>query len=148
MLAASPTGEHNPPNEIASSSSTDETATTTCTDVATLLLSPPNSEMLKVIVHSPPTGSADEIATISTSSVLAPTNAVAFEVGPSEFAFTSSGHQPVEKPLLCDYNELNVKTIKMVLKIRDITLDYERVCLFELEINKFQSLTPPFDKKT
>ncbi len=60
-----------------------------------LQMLPPNSKMLEVIVQSPPTGSADEIATISTSSVLAPTNAVAFEVCPSEFASTSSGHQPV-----------------------------------------------------
>jgi hypothetical protein len=95
VLAASPIGERNPTNEIASSSSTDETATTTSTDVATLLLSPPNGEMLEVVVQYPPTGSADELATISTSSVLAPTNAVASEVGPSEFASTSSGHQPV-----------------------------------------------------
>ncbi|CAK9871908.1 unnamed protein product [Sphagnum jensenii] len=88
------TNEHDQANGIASSSSGDQTATTS-TDVATLLLSPPNSEMLEVLVQSPPPISTDEIATNSTSSsFLAPINAVAFEVAPSEFASTSSGHQP------------------------------------------------------
>ncbi|CAK9269204.1 unnamed protein product [Sphagnum jensenii] len=84
------TNEHDQANGIAPPSSGDQTA-----DVATLLLSPQNSEMLEVIVQSPPTSSPDEITTSSTSgSFLAPTNAAAFEVAPSEFASTSSGHQP------------------------------------------------------
>jgi hypothetical protein len=94
LAANAETNEHDQVNGIASSSSGDQTATTS-TDAATLLLSPPNSEMLEVIVQSPPAISTDEIATNSTSSsFLAPTNAVAFEVAPSEFASTSSGHQP------------------------------------------------------
>ncbi len=94
LAASAETNEHDQANGIASLSSGDQTATTSI-DVATLLLSPPNSEMLEVIVQSPPTSSTDEIATNSTSSsFLAPTNAVAFEVAPSEFASTSSGHQP------------------------------------------------------
>ncbi|CAK9218383.1 unnamed protein product [Sphagnum jensenii] len=93
------TNEQDQANGIASSSSGDQTATTS-TDVATLLLSPPNSEMLEVIVQSPPTSSTDEIATNSTtSSFLAPTNA---EVGPSEFASTSSGHQPATHFTMAD----------------------------------------------
>jgi hypothetical protein len=39
-------------------------------------------------------------------------------------------------------NELHVITMKMQLKIIDTTLDYERVCLFELNFNKSLSLTP------
>ncbi|KAH9572521.1 hypothetical protein CY35_02G155600 [Sphagnum magellanicum] len=96
------TNEHDQANGIASSSSGDQTATTS-TDVATLHLSPPNSEMLEVIVQSPPAISTDEIATNSTSSsFLAPTNAVAFEVAPPEFASTSSGHQPATHFTMAD----------------------------------------------
>jgi hypothetical protein len=96
------TNEQDQANGIASSSSGDQTATTS-TDVATLVLSPPNIEMLEVIVQSPPTSSTDEIATNSTSSsFLAPTNAVAFEVAPSEFASTSSGHQPATHFTMAD----------------------------------------------
>ncbi len=102
LAANAETNEHNQANGVASSSSGDQTATTS-TDVATPLLSPPNSEMLEVIVQSPPAISTDEIATNSTSSSsLAPTNAVAFEVAPSEFASTSSGHQPATHFTMAD----------------------------------------------
>jgi hypothetical protein len=102
LAANAETNEHDQANGIASSSSGDQTATTS-TDVATLLLSPPNSEMLEIIVQSPPAISADEIATNSTSSsFLAPTDAVAFEVAPSEFASTSSGHQPATHFTMAD----------------------------------------------
>ncbi|CAM6008293.1 unnamed protein product [Sphagnum balticum] len=88
------TNEHDQANRIAPPSSGDQAATTS-TDVATHLLSPQNSEVIEVIVQSPPISSPDEITTSSTAgSFLAPTNVVAFEVAPSEFASTSSGHQP------------------------------------------------------
>jgi hypothetical protein len=81
LAANAEANEQDQANGIASSSSGDQTATNS-TDVATLLLSPQNIEMLEVIVQSPPTSSTDEIATNSTSSsFLAPTNAVAFESG-------------------------------------------------------------------
>jgi hypothetical protein len=92
------TNEHNQANGVASSSSGDQTATTS-TDVATLLLSPPNSEMLEVLVQSPP---AIYATNSTSSSFLAPTNAVAFEVAPSEFASTSSGHQPATQFTMTD----------------------------------------------
>ncbi|CAK9870253.1 unnamed protein product [Sphagnum jensenii] len=96
------TNEHDQANGIASSSSGDQTATTS-TDVATLLLSPQNSEVIEVIVQSPPISSPDEITTSSTAgSFLAPTNVVAFEVAPSEFASTSSGHQPATHFTMAD----------------------------------------------
>jgi hypothetical protein len=102
LAANAETNEHNQANGVASSSSGDQTATIS-TDVATPLLSPPNSEMLEVIVQSPPAISTDEIATNSTSSSsLAPTNAVAFEVAPSEFASTGSGHQPATHFTMAD----------------------------------------------
>jgi hypothetical protein len=102
LAANAETNEHGQAIGIASSSSGDQTATTS-TDVATLFLSPPNSEMLEVIVQSPPISSPDEITTSSTAgSFLAPTNVVAFEVAPSEFASTSSGYQPATHFTMAD----------------------------------------------
>jgi hypothetical protein len=103
LAATAETNEDDQANGIASSSSGDQTATTS-TDVATLLLSPQNSEMIEVIVQSPPISLPDEITTSSTSgSFLAPTNVVAFEVAPSEFASTSSGHQPATHFTMADF---------------------------------------------
>jgi hypothetical protein len=44
-------------------------------------------------------------------------------------------------------NELHVTTMKMQLKVIDTTLDYERVCLFELNLNKSLSLTPHLTRR-
>jgi hypothetical protein len=94
--------EHDQANGIAPPSSGDQTATTS-TDVATLLLSPQNSEVIEVIVQSPPISLPDQNTTSSTAgSFLAPTNVVAFEVAPSEFAATSSGHQPATHFTMAD----------------------------------------------
>jgi hypothetical protein len=102
LAANAEPNEHDQANGLAPPSSGDQTATTS-TDVATLLLSPQNSEMIEVIVQSPPISSPDEITTSSTAgSVLAPTNVLAFEVAPSEFAATSSGHQPATHFTMAD----------------------------------------------
>jgi hypothetical protein len=102
LAANAETNEHDQANGKAPPSSGDQTATTS-TDVATLLLSPQNSEMIEAIVQSPPISSPDEITTSSTSgSFLASTNVVAFEVAPSEIASTSSGHQPATHFTMAD----------------------------------------------
>jgi hypothetical protein len=102
LAANAETNEHDQANGIVSSSSGDQTAITS-TDVATLLSSPQNSEVIEVIVQSPPISSPDEITTSSTAaSFLAPTNVVAFEVAPPEFASTSSGDQPATHFTMAD----------------------------------------------
>jgi hypothetical protein len=102
LAANAEPNEHDQANGIAPPSSGDQTATTS-TDVATLLLSPQNSDVIEVIVQSRPISSPDEITTSSTAgSVLAPTNVVAFEVAPSEFAATSPGHQPATHFTMAD----------------------------------------------
>jgi hypothetical protein len=52
-----------------------------------------------------------------------------------------------EKAHFIGNNELHVTTMNMQSKVKDTTLDYETVCLFELNLNKSLYLAPHLTRK-